>query len=345
MRNAMYVVTDLRSVVLPASSVVIIGKFDGVHIGHLAVLQKAVQMREELRRAGAPGARLVALSFDPLPSMFFDPGGSLKLINSPPVRSSLLLAAGADLCVMQTFDECLANLSATAFVDMIKTHLHMKVLVIGQDFALGKNRQGTGPMLQRWGRARDFEVRFVGDVRQEGYVVRSNTIRQLLHRGEVGRASDHLGRDHFVVGRVKSGVKLARKLGFPTANLTIDETVCYPRSGVYATWIWIQDPFGIHPSVTNLGFRPTFNGREYRLETHLLDYPPDISEDHLYGQRVAVSFAERLRPEIKFESVEELAAQVQSDIHAARRLLARKTDDGLVPRVMAEILQRDPGAD
>ena len=335
----MRIVTDLRRVVLPASSVVIIGKFDGVHMGHLAILQEAVQSREELRRSGALGTQLVALTFDPLPSMFFDPGGQLKLINSPPVRSSLLLAAGVDLCVMQTFNECLANLSASAFVDMIKTHLNMKVLVIGKDFALGKNRQGTGPMLQRWGQAQDFVVRFIGDVRKEGYVVRSNTIRQLLHRGEVGRAKDHLGRNHFVVGRVKPGVRLARKLGFPTANLTIDDTVCYPRNGVYATWIWLQDPFGIHASVTNLGFRPTFNGVEYRVETHLLDYPPDLTEDHLYGQRVAVSFAERLRPEIQFESVEALSVQVQQDIRAARSLLAHKEDDGLVPRIMEEILQ------
>ncbi len=339
----MRVVTDLRQVSRPDASVVTIGKFDGVHTGHLAILQAAVQIREELRRSGGQGTRLVALSFDPLPSMFFAPDASLKLINTPSVRSALLLAAGVDLCVMQPFNAALANLSAAAFVDLITTHLHMKVLVIGKDFALGKNRQGTGPVLQRWGRAQGFEVRFIDDVRKEGYAVRSNTIRQLLQRGEVGRARDHLGRNHFVVGRVTQGVKLARKLGFPTANLTADATVCYPRNGVYATWIWLQDPFGFHASVTNLGFRPTFNGVEYRVETHLLDYPPHLPEDHLYGQQVAVSFEARLRPEIKFESVEALATQVQADIGAARSLLADREADGLVPCVVAKILQESTG--
>ncbi len=337
----MRVVTDIRKVILPNASVVIIGKFDGVHLGHLAILQEAMRIRTELRGSGVSGAQLVALSFDPLPTMFFNPAVQLKLLNPPPVRSSLLLTAGADLCVMQTFHESLANLSAAEFVALIKVHLNMKVLVIGNDFALGKDRQGTGALLQRWGRDQDFEVRFVGDVRREGYAVRSNTIRQLLHRGEVRRARDHLGRNHFVVGQVQPGVRLARKLGFPTANLTPDETICYPRNGVYATWIWLQDPFGMYASVTNLGCRPTFNGLEYRVETHLLEYPPNIPEDHLYGQRVVVSFEESLRSEIKFESVEALSGQVRKDMRMARSMLAGKESDGLTRRIVAEILQRD----
>lgn len=331
--------TDLRELSFASSTVLTIGKFDGVHVGHQAILEEALQIRDQLRRTRDPESQFVVLTFDPLPSSFFNPEGAFKLINSPSVRSDLLLDAGADQCVVQTFDTKLANLDASEFVQLIKKHLNMKALVIGYDFALGKSRKGTGPMLQHWGEEQGFQVRVVEDVRREGYAVRSNTIRQLLERGEVSRARDHLGRSHFVVGQVKTGVRLARRLGFPTANLSSEDAVCFPQNGVYATWTWLTDPFGIYASVTNIGFRPTFEGVEFRVETHLLDYPEGISEDHLYGQRVAVSFEERLRPEIKFGSVEDLGAQVQVDIKDARKLLASNKGDGLSPNLVQSILQ------
>ena len=341
----MHVVTDLQELSLPHPTVVTIGKFDGVHVGHQAILEEALRIKGQFHRAGEPDSKLVALTFNPLPSVFFSPESELKLINSPSVRSVLLQDAGADLCVMQTFDKRLANLDASEFVHLIRKHLNLKVLVIGKDFALGKSRQGTGNILRRWGEEQGFRVEVVGDVRREGYAVRSNTIRQLLQRGEVSRARDHLGRPHFVEGHVETGVRLARRLGFPTANISSNKSVCFPQNGVYATWTWIQDPFGIYSSVTNLGFRPTFNGLEYRVETHLLDYPTGISEDHLYGQRVAVSFEERLRPEIKFDSVEELAAQVQNDIRATRNILSAKDNDGLSPSFVKCMLQEEAGSD
>ena len=337
----MPIIRDLQNLTLSASSVVIIGKFDGVHLGHQAILQKAVKIRKEMQRAGDAETQIVALSFDPLPTTFFNPEQDVKLINTPIARNLLLLDAGAEICVLQNFNQSLADLSATDFVTLIRRHLNMKALVIGKDFALGKSRRGTGPILQSWGQDQGFRVYIVGDVRKEGYAVRSNTIRQLLQRGEVKRVSNHLGRNHFVAGQVKTGVKLARKLGFPTANLSTDQRVCYPRNGVYATWTWIQDPFNIYASVTNLGFRPTFEGIEYRVETHILDYSPSIPKDHLYGQQVAVSFEKRLRPEKKFETVEELATQVQRDILMARSLLSEKEGDGLSDRTIKALLSEE----
>lgn len=330
-------VKSLAEVDLSCPSIVVIGKFDGVHLGHQAILERAIELRRTLHAAGEENIGIVALSFLPLPTVFFNPQENLKLLNAPADRCRLLQEAGADLCIIQEFNRTVAELSAAEFIQQIRRHLRMRALVMGEDFALGRHRQGTGSLLRKWGNEQDFLVEVVGDIRREGYAVRSHTIRQLLQRGEVLRARSHLGRDHFITGPVGTGVRLARKLGFPTANVEPPQDMCLPLDGVYATWTWLQDPFGRYASVTNLGYRPTFNGLEHRMETHLLDYPEGISEDHLYGQQIAVAFSKRLRDERKFESVEKLSAQVQCDIAAAGKALQQRWD-GISPDLARRLL-------
>lgn len=334
----MKVVADLSDLRLACPSVVAIGKFDGVHIGHQAVLRQAACLRDALRRELRSDASLVALSFDPLPFAFFQPQRPSQLINSPSERVALMQHAEADICVMQRFDERIAALSATDFTARLARHLRMVKLVVGQDFALGRDRAGTVDALQALGTAQGFDVVIAADVQREGQTVRSGAIRCLLEAGDMTRAAALLGRSHFASGRVEVGSKLARRLGFPTANLRVDPRIGYPQGGVYATRTWISDPFGVFPSVTNLGYRPTFNGVEYRIESHLLEYPRNAGDEHLYGQRIAVAFQQALRPEIKFDSAETLRRQVERDKDKARMVLADVAADEQERQFMHRLL-------
>lgn len=334
----MKIISSLRNLNLTQPAVVAIGKFDGVHIGHQAILQAALAEKVAQQQQGFAEAVVVALSFHPLPSMFFNPQGNLKLLTAPQERHRLMKQAGADIGVLLTFDAQTASLSAEEFIELLLSHLNMTAMVMGQDFALGHNRVGTGEVLQAWGPQKGFRVSVVEDVRCEGYVIRSHTIRELLGRGDVRRAALHLGRTHFISGRVVEGVKLARRLGFPTANLETRTDRGYPLGGVYATRTWISEPFGVYDSVTNLGYRPTFNGTEYRFETHLLDFPDRFPDDHLYGQRIAVAFVERLRSECRFASVEDLCRQVDRDILAARAILPDEPADAREAEIMQALL-------
>lgn len=316
-------VNDVRCLSLDRPSIVVIGKFDGMHIGHCGIFAEGVKRRDRLQaRPGGAGARLVAITFDPLPTVYFNPDGGLKMLSSPEERVLLALQQGADHCVVQTFNQDTAELSAEQFVELLVRHLRMAELVIGEDFALGKNRTGTPRALREQGRTLGFGVTTVPDVRRDGAVVRSGTIRDLLQRGDVDRTAQHLGRSPFVAGIVIEGVKLARLLGFPTANLQPIPDRLYPRTGVYATRSWVPHPVRAYPSVTNIGYRPTFDGTEFRVESHLLDFPPEGEDGNLYDQTIAVEFVSRLRDETRFSDVEALCSQVRRDIAAARERLA-----------------------
>ena len=330
-------VRDVRALSLDRPSIVVIGKFDGMHIGHCGVFAEGVGRLTRLQaQPDAAGALLVAITFDPLPSVYFNPDGGLKMLSSPEERVLLARRQGADHCVVQTFDRHTAELSAEEFVGLLVRHLRMAELVIGEDFALGRNRTGTPGALRALGHTMGFEVTTVPDVRRDGAVVRSGTIRDLLQRGDVERTALHLGRNPFVAGIVVEGVKLARRLGFPTANLQPIPDRLYPRTGVYATRSWVPHPVRAYPSVTNIGYRPTFDGTEFRVESHLLDFPPEGEDGNLYEQRIAVEFVSRLRDETRFADVEELCRQVQRDIGAARTRLA-----DTAPAVEQAVLFRD----
>lgn len=336
---------DVREIRLAHPTVVAIGKFDGMHVGHQALLQAAVDRKNDLNRRGeSRGVQVAAITFDPLPSQFFNPEGELRWLSTPQERMALARHWGADIGLVQRFDTSLAQLSAAEFVDVLVSNLNMTAMVVGEDFALGRNREGTHEVLRRLGERIGFDVSRVDVVRREGYVVRSHTIRELLFRGDVQRVTSHLGHSHFVMGEVIQGVQLARRLGFPTANLAVDERRCLPLGGVYASRAWLGRSAMVHDSVTNLGYRPTFGGMELRLETHLIDFPHPGEDENLYGQLMGVSFEERLRDERKFESVEILCRQVEADIEAARQALANIPVNGDMVQFMRRLLDKDDPA-
>jgi riboflavin kinase/FMN adenylyltransferase len=310
------VITDVAQPLWPGErTVVTIGAYDGVHLGHQAVIADVRKL------AAAAGARSVVLTFDRHPATVVRPESAPQLLTSNEQRLELLAATGVDATVVLTFDEALAKQSADEFVENILIGgLAVKIVVVGEDFHFGSHRDGNVKLLERYGAEHDFTVDPVhligrGDNIEEP--ISSTAIRRALAGGEVELAARMLGREHEVRGTVVVGDRRGRLLGFPTANVEVPNALCMPADGVYAGWY--DRPDGIaHPCAINLGRRPTFyeHADHSLLEAHLIDFEGD-----LYGERARVRFAHFLRSERKFEGLEALKEQLTHDVDHARQLL------------------------
>jgi riboflavin kinase/FMN adenylyltransferase len=296
-------------------SVVTIGAYDGVHLGHRAVI-------EQVRELAAPlGARPVVLTFDRHPATVVRPESAPLLLTDPEQRLELLAATGVDATVVLPFDEAQSRESPESFVLRVLVRgLRVQAVVVGEDFHFGADRRGHVDLLEKLGRTNDFTVRPIHLVERAdgvGEPVSSTAIRRALAGGDVTRAASMLGRFHEVRGEVMRGDQRGRLLGFPTANLHVPPYVCLPADGVYAGWFERADG-SVHPCAINLGRRPTFyeHAEASLLEAHVLDFDGD-----LYGERVKVRFAHFLRSERKFDGVEAIVAQLRVDVQHARDLL------------------------
>ena len=274
---------------------VAIGTFDGVHLGHQAVI------------AGAD----TVLTFDPHPLSVLHPERAPKLITSFAVRRDLIAGLGVTELVVIPFDEDFARRSAEDFVQRVLIDLlDARKVSIGENFNFGAEARGTPEMLAQ---RREFGTRVVPMIEIDGATVSSGRIRGLVQEGDVAEARRCLGAPFMVEGEVVKGEQRGRELGFPTANIVPDPALVLPGDGVYATFA-----NGV-PSATNVGYRPTFETELGLLvETHLIDR----SED-LYGQNLRVAFVERLRGEERFESAETLIEQMHCDVEDSRRICAR----------------------
>lgn len=303
-----------------------IGNFDGVHLGHQALL-RGLQTEAA---AHSPPAKTALLTFDPHPLAILRPHVPLQLLTTPEERLQLLAPFGLDLGIIQPFDQEFARLKPEQFMRLLVERLGLVRLVVGPDFALGRARGGTVAVLQALGTQLGYGVSVVELVAGTSGEVRSHQIRQLLRDGNVRAAWQMLGRPYRVMGIVEEGERRGRTIGVPTANIRPLPQRLLPADGVYATWAYLQDEqddkqdenAGLaRASVTNIGTRPTVDGRQHRVETHLLDFPGPGEPRQLYGQQVAVSFVSRLRVEQRFDSLAELLAQIRRDILATRRVL------------------------
>lgn len=290
------------------ASVLTPGNFDGVHLGHRALVRAA---REGADRRGC---RAVAMFFDPHPVCFFRPESPLPQLTSVTRRRELLARAGADEVDVRTFDADFAALSPGDFVRDVLVGPHQVCeVVVGADFRFGRGRAGDVDTLRALGRAHGFEVTIVAPVDHDGAVVSSTRVRGLLAEGRVREAARLLGRFHDVDATVVTGDRRGRTIGFPTANLSVHGMV--PNDGVYAVLARIDDEPELRRGVANLGNRPTFDaGRS--VEVHLLEFAGD-----LYGRALRVAFVERLRGEVRFAGVEALVAQLNADVVAGRAAL------------------------
>jgi len=284
-----------------------IGVFDGVHLGHLYLIEKLKQ------KATSENLLSGVVTFRHHPRLVLSPETNLTYLTSLSERIRLLRSLGVELIVTLSFTSELAQLRAREFVALLGRYLTMHVLVIGQDFALGRGREGSISNLQALAEELNFSVEVVPPRVWRGEVVSSTAIRQALTRGDMRRASELLGRRFRLAGQVVRGDERGKPLGFPTANIVPDPEQALPADGVYVTLAFLGQK--VYRSVTNIGVRPTFDGGQRLVEVHLLDF-----EGELYGQELEIELVERLRGEIRFASAEELKAQIMSDVERTRAL-------------------------
>jgi riboflavin kinase/FMN adenylyltransferase len=297
--------------VFPPSSVVALGNFDGVHIGHQAIIASA---RAQADRLGVP---LICFTFNPHPTLELKPQSNLKLLMTYEEKREILAGYGVDLCVEERFTPEFAQTSAQDFFfGILKDRLHAEVIVVGTNFSFGRNREGSTERLREFCVQSGTLLLAMEPVPFEGIPVSSSRIREGLGLGKVALAAALLGRPFFYRAEVVHGDKRGRTIGFPTANMKCEEK--FPlRAGVYATSVlWRDREF---PCVTNIGTRPTFDSTELRIETHILDQTFD-----LYGEVLEVRFHDRIRDEQKFSSIDALKVQIASDVKLARELLSSR---------------------
>lgn len=294
----------------PRESAVTIGCFDGVHLGHRYLIQRMAS------RAHATGRLAVAVTFEPHPRRILRPDQPVIMLTDAEERSALLRAAGANLVVTLRFTPALAAMAPEAFTALLVERLRMRELWVGTDFALGRGRVGTVPVLHQIGVRQGFIVQTIAPFEMDGEVVKSSIVRQLLCDGDLEHANRLLGRSYDVVGEVVVGARRGRQLGFPTANIAVPPDRLLPAHGVYAVRLQVAGEAAWRPGVANLGVRPSFGEQQVVLEVHLFDFRGD-----LYGKRVRVAFVKQLREERRFASLDELRAQIARDAAAAQAVL------------------------
>ena len=313
----MLLVTDASMPPFPGEHTVItIGAYDGLHLGHQAVID------EVKRRASELGHRSAVVTFDRHPAVIVRPESAPQLLTDHDQRLELLEQTGIDAAVVLPFDEAQSHESALSFIERVLVKcLATKLITVGADFHFGRNREGNVDLLRQVGETYGFEVDpLVLVPRADGVVepVSSTAIRRALAGGDVEMAATMLGRPFEARGIVVQGDQRGRLLGFPTANVEVPNRVCVPADGVYAGWY--ERPDGVpHPCAINLGRRPTFyeHADSSLLEAHLLDFDGD-----LYGEEARIRFTNFLRSERKFDGIDALVAQLQNDVAHARDLLA-----------------------
>jgi riboflavin kinase/FMN adenylyltransferase len=305
----MEIIRDLEGFAPRPHPVVALGNFDGVHIGHRAILKEAIE------RARAAGGAAFALTFDPLPARRLFPDRAPAALVTLDDKLALLGALGLDGAIVIDFTLELSRVSARDFVhDYILGRIGARAVVVGHSVSFGHKRAGNASAMVAMGREFGFDTVVVGPIKAAGLEVSSTRIRELIGAGDMRLAAQLLGRNHFLSGLVVHGRERGRKLGFPTANLA-SETECIPPDGVYATRAMLAER--AWPSVTNIGTNPTFNEAARTVEAHLFDFDRD-----LYGARLRLEFVERIRGEVKFDSGQALAKQIAADLRRAREILS-----------------------
>ena len=287
-----------------------IGTFDGVHVGHQAIIRTAV---EDARSHGRPA---LVLTFDRHPSELLAPGRVPGLLTTPEQRNRLIAELGADALVIVRFDHTLAQLTPDTFLrTILKDRLGAQAIIVGTNFCFGKGRAGDVTYLEEAQAEFDFTLHALQPVRVGDLPASSTRIRELLRVGEIAEAETLLNHPFLLAGTVVEGQKLGRTLGYPTANLAPTFRQVVPADGIYAVRALLDDGQTVG-GACSIGNRPTVESAGYSIETYLLDFAADI-----YGRGMELRFVKRLRDELKFDSLEALKAQIALDVTAARTAL------------------------
>ncbi len=307
----MKITKDLEQLSQRDARVLTIGNFDGVHLGHQALLKDVVM------RAQALGGESVVLTFQPHPLAILAPHLDVQCLTTQDEKNALFEQAGIQHVICLQFSLELAELSAEAFVsEVLLGRIGLCELFIGNSFRFGKNRTGTIESLLNFGPKMQFLVTPILPIEIEGKVVSSSAIREYVKEGRLSEASRFLGRPYVLDGIVRKGEGNGAALGYPTANLSLPTGRVIPPNGVYATIVTLDNV--AYPSISYIGHRPVFEGQERLLEVHIFDFT-----DNLYGKFLQVSFVEFIRKDMMFSSKIDLARQIEDDVNHVH--LALKT--------------------
>ena len=302
---------ELEQAHIDRESVLTIGVFDGVHRGHQRLIAKVVA------EANANGAAAGVLTFRNHPDSVLNPNFRPHYITSVAERTRLMEELGVDFVVPVTFDREVAGLRARKFTKLLSSNLRMRGLVVGPDFAMGYKREGNVAVLSTLGAELGFSVSVVDLLSDGGDAVHSTSIRKALVDGNVKDVAKKLGRNFSISGTVVTGDKRGRTLGFPTANIEVGPDMVVPGNGIYATLAFVDGER--HMAATSIGTRPTFDGKGRTIEAFLLEF-----DSNLYNRQLRLEFVQRLRDELKFDSVDALLEQMELDVEQTRRLLTAK---------------------
>ena len=298
-------------------TIVILGNFDGIHIGHQELFQVAKNT------AQTKGLKTVLFSFFPHPTWVL--GNSPKqLLMSREEKRKKIEDLGIDIYVEYPFSMEFSQITAEAFItDILLKKLNGKAVVIGDKYFFGKNKEGNISYMHKLGGKYNFDVFVVKEIKEDNNTVSSTYIRDLILNGEINKASELLGHLYTVSGIVTKGKQLGRTLGFPTINIIPEQIKVLPPNGVYITKVWISGK--VYNGISNVGYNPTVNGDIKKVETYILDFCEDV-----YGKEASVGFVNYIRPEIKFASLDELEGQLRKDkafaLETITNDLQRKTD-------------------
>ena len=304
----MLVEEELAELSSEKDTLLTIGVFDGVHLGHKYLIS---QLKEHARQQNLLSG---VVTFRQHPLEVLSPQTGLAYLTNLAEKVKLLKSEGVEAVITLSFTHELAQLSAGQFVGLLKKYLRMQGLVIGPNFALGRNREGNADTLRTLGQDMGFSVTVIPPVKVNGEVVSSTAIRDALANGNMKRVISLIGRPFSLQGRVTTGAGRGLELGFPTANLDIDPKQNLPPEGVYATWTYVDGK--AYQSVTNIGKRPTFGGNGHTVETYILNY-----QGNLYERELKIDIVERLRDEKRFNTAEELKKQIAEDVNRGKAIL------------------------
>ena len=285
-----------------------VGSFDGLHLGHQAVLRCLRTAADE------EGLTTALITFDPHPRCVLDPANCPLMITTLEERLELAGQLGVEHAMVLEFNRALAGLAAEEFMGRVLEAMDLRRLVVGPDFALGRRRTGNVDWLRAHGEQAGYGVQVVPPLRVEGEEVHSSEVRRRLILGEVEAANRLLGRDFTLTGLVLPGDRIGREMGWPTVNLSVPPGKLVPARGIYAGWC--ATPEGDHMAGISIGYRPTFSSAELRVEAYLIDFSGD-----LYQQRLSFRLVSRLHDEIRFSDMAALSDQIARDVEETRRLL------------------------
>ncbi|MFL2784781.1 MAG: bifunctional riboflavin kinase/FAD synthetase [Dehalococcoidia bacterium] len=304
----MTIAEELKISNTPTESVITIGVFDGVHLGHQHLINNLKDRAKILQYSSG------VITFKNHPASIINPNFKPDFVTTLEHRISLLRSTEIDFVCPITFNDEVASLRAGDFIKLLQEHLGMKMLVVGPDFQMGKDREANVNELYNLGSRLGFELEVVEVEQRNGISVRSTELRKLLSQGNIETVSLMLGRPFSITGKVVEGFKRGREIGFPTANLESEIGIAVPKNGIYSTIATVSGKR--YMAASSIGTRPTFDNGSRTIEAFILDF-----DEIIYGETVTLEFMNRLRDEIKYDSLEELITQINDDVSKTRNSL------------------------